>query len=175
MNGSREESEVTRAVPGSYTAGLGGTYGEMIVGPEILNRGKLLKRNCSPVLIEVDNVDLKLFVCGKNDGEESFAVGHIATVEYRLLILTSEVLGDLGKNGKNEILIAEDSGRFKTTGVGYRSYVEGSVNLLVSHLDVDGVMIVRIVEEGSIEACSVNAEFVSSGQRIVFKGWSSAT
>ena len=161
-----ERPEVAGTVHGTDAAGLGGAQGQVVVGPEELDGGELLEGHVSPVLVEVQNRQLGLLTRLEGEREVGLGVGGIAGVEYGLLVLALEVLVDHDGNGQEHIILIQHYGVLTAAARGVGVDVDIAV-VGGLHRNGGGVVAVPLVEEGLVEACAADGEFVSAAQSIV--------
>ena len=161
-----ESPEIAGTVHGIDTAGLGGAQRQVVVGPEKLDGGELLEGHLSPVLVEVQNRKLGLLTRFEGEREVGFGVGGIAGVEDRLLVLALEVLVDHDGNGQEHIVLVQKNGVLAAAARGVGVNVDVAV-IGGIHRNGGGVVAVPLVEEGLVEACAADGEFVSTAQSIV--------
>ena len=161
-----ERPEIAGTVHGTDTAGLGGTQRQVVVGPEELDGGELLEGHVSPVLVEVQNRQLGLLTRFEGEREVGFGVGGIAGVEDRLLVLALEVLVDHDGNGQEHIVLVQKNGVLAAAARGVGVDVDVAV-IGGIHRNGGGVVAVPLVEEGLVEACAADGEFVSAAQSVI--------
>jgi NAD-dependent dihydropyrimidine dehydrogenase PreA subunit len=106
----------------------------MVIGIEILNRGYLLQRESSPVLIKVENSKFIGGFCFYDKGYEGLTVLSVVLHKDGIFTVSLEVFGNLYGYGKKHFVLVENSRTLKASHRSIGHNVDLSVTVVASDL-----------------------------------------